>query len=118
GGQAVSGPASALGVGSHTIKAVYSGDNNFIASSAALAQTVSPAAASVLLMAGFPSAITAGAPGSLTVTVQDAYGNTVTSYRASIHFTSSDNRASLPADYTFTAGDNGVHTFSVVLATA
>src|SRR5205085_7986336 len=34
------------------------------------------------------------------------------------HFTSSDTQAVLPANYTFTAGDNGVHTFSATLKTA
>jgi hypothetical protein len=28
-----------------------------------------------------------------------------------VHFTSTDSRAGLPRDYTFTAGDNGVHTY-------
>ncbi|MGH7135538.1 MAG: hypothetical protein ACREHD_07345, partial [Pirellulales bacterium] len=42
----------------------------------------------------------------------DAYGNIVTGYVGTIHFTSSDSRAKLPANYTFTAGNNGVHTFT------
>ena len=49
---------------------------------------------------------------NLMITVQDAYGNVVTGYTGTIHFTSWDGRASLPADYTFTAADKGVHTFS------
>jgi hypothetical protein len=35
-----------------------------------------------------------------------------------MHFTSSDGQASLPANYTFTAADGGVHTFSATLKTA
>jgi hypothetical protein len=37
-----------------------------------------------------------------------------------VHFTSSDGASSLPADYTFVAGDNGVHVFNsgVALHTA
>jgi hypothetical protein len=53
-----------------------------------------------------------GVPFSVTVNVEDAYGNIVTGYVGTIHFTSSDSRATLPANYTFTAGDAGVHTFT------
>ena len=38
-------------------------------------------------------------------------GNTATGYTGTVHFTSSDAQAVLPADYTFMAGDAGVHTF-------
>jgi hypothetical protein len=67
----------------------------------------------------FPLTTTAGAPGSVTVTAQDANGNTAPGYTGRVHFTSSDVQAGLPADYTFTANDHGVHTFTnVVLKTA
>jgi hypothetical protein len=36
----------------------------------------------------------------------------VTGYTGTVRFTSSDNRASLPANYTFKAADKGVHTFA------
>jgi len=49
---------------------------------------------------------------SLTITIQDAYGNIVTGYTGTVHFTSTDNKATLPSNYTFTASDQGVHTFS------
>jgi hypothetical protein len=81
--------------------------------------TVNPAAASSFMVAGFPSPVTAGTAGTVTVTAKDPYGNTVPSYTGTVHFTSSDPQASLPADYTFVAGDNGMHSFSgVVLKTA
>jgi hypothetical protein len=57
----------------------------------------------------------AGAAHSVTVTAQDAYGNVATGYRGTIHFTSSDAKASLPANFTFTATDAGVHRFSYAL---
>src|SRR5206468_2072755 len=38
--------------------------------------TVQPAAATTLVLAGFPSPTTAGVAGSVTVTARDAYGNT------------------------------------------
>ena len=80
--------------------------------------TVTPATASTLGVTGFPSPITAGAAGGFTVTARDPYGNVATGYTGTIRFTSSDGKASLPADYTFTAADAGVHTFSATLRTA
>jgi adhesin/invasin len=49
---------------------------------------------------------------SLTITVQDAYGNVVTGYTGTIRFSSTDKTATLPANYTLLAADRGVHTFS------
>jgi hypothetical protein len=40
-----------------------------------------------------------------------------TGYTGTVHFTSSDLLATLPADYTFKATDAGRHQFSVTLAT-
>jgi hypothetical protein len=40
------------------------------------------------------------------------------SYRGTVHFTSTDAAATLPADYTFTAADAGRHTFSVAFGTS
>ena len=54
----------------------------------------------------------------LTVKAVDAFGNTVTGYTGTVHFSSTDTQADLPADYTFTAADAGVHTFTVGLKTA
>jgi hypothetical protein len=73
--------------------------------------TVTPAAASRLLLSA-PASVKAGAKFSLTVTVVDAYGNVVTDYRGTIRFGSSDSTATLPRNYTFTAADQGVHTFT------
>jgi hypothetical protein len=79
---------------------------------------VLPAAASSLVVSGFPSPTTAGVAQSFTVTARDRYGNTATSYRGIVHFTSGDGQAALPADYTFAAGDNGTHTLMAALKTA
>jgi hypothetical protein len=73
--------------------------------------TVKPAAASKFLLIA-PSGVTHGVAFSLTLTVLDAYGNVVTGYRGTVHFSSTDGTAVLPANYTFTAGDAGVHTFT------
>jgi hypothetical protein len=48
----------------------------------------------------------------------DAFGNTATGYTGTVHFTSSDPQAVLPANYTFSAANDGVHTFSATLKTA
>jgi ELWxxDGT repeat protein len=81
---------------------------------------VTASSTSMLLVSGFPSPSTAGTAGSVTVTAADAYGNKTTSYLGTVHFTSTDAQAVLPADYTFTSTDNGVHTFTngVTLKTA
>ena len=72
---------------------------------------VTPAAASQFVIAA-PSSVTAGVRFSLTITVEDAYGNVVTGYTGRIHFSSTDSGATLPANYTFAATDHGVHTFT------
>jgi hypothetical protein len=64
-----------------------------------------------LLVAVAPSVDTAGAPRSITVTARDLIGNTVTGYTGTVVLTSSDPQALLPSNYTFTAGDNGAHSF-------
>lgn len=61
--------------------------------------------------------LTAGEDISLTVRATDAYGNTVTNYRGKAKFTSTDTKATVPTDYSFTAADAGVHTFNVALKT-
>jgi len=82
------------------------------------ASTTVSVSASAFTVDGFPSTTTAGVAESFTVTAKDAFGNTVSGYTGTVHFTSSDGQAVLPADYTFIAADNGVHTFSATLKTA
>jgi subtilase family serine protease len=67
------------------------------------------------LVLSVPASSTAGSSFSLTVTAADANGKTVAGYRGTISFGSSDSTALVPANYTFTAADNGVHTFTVTL---
>jgi hypothetical protein len=77
--------------------------------------TVNPAAASkfVLSLAGGGDGIQSKVPFTLTVTVEDAYGNVVPTYTGTVHFSTNDSKkAVLPPDYTFTAADAGVHTFT------
>jgi streptogramin lyase len=114
--------------GTHTFNAILrtSGTQALTAtdtSSGALTGTqakivVNPADASTFLIQGFPLSPTAGLAGTVTVTARDPFENTATGYRGTVHFTSSDGSATLPGDYTFTAADNGAHTFSVTLRSA
>ena len=65
------------------------------------------------------SSETAGNTFSLTVSALNSAGAAVGSYTGTIHFSSSDVAAGLPANYTFTSADAGVHTFTgLVLKTA
>ena len=66
------------------------------------------------------SSTTAGATiSSVTVSAETSSGAVATGYLGTVHFTSSDGQAVLPANYTFVAGDSGVHTFTAtVLKTA
>ncbi len=79
--------------------------------------TVTPGPANHFVMTA-PTGGTAGTAFSVTVTALDANNNIATGYGGTVHFTSSDSTATLPSDYTFTAADRGVHTFSVTLKTA
>jgi hypothetical protein len=69
------------------------------------------------LAIGAPSSAAQGVSFSITLTPRDPFGTTVTSFRDTVHFTSTDKAAVLPADYTFTSADNGTHTFTVTLHT-
>jgi hypothetical protein len=53
----------------------------------------------------------AGTKHSVTVTALDAYGNVATGYAGTVDFATGDPQATVPANYTFTAADSGVHTF-------
>jgi FG-GAP-like repeat len=65
-----------------------------------------------------PSAATAGESFTITVTAKGSTGGTLTGYSGTVHFTSTDPAAVLPADYTFTTADGGTKTFTVTLQTA
>lgn len=101
--------------GSYLLRLTVS--DGLLSGSADVTVTVNPGPASMLTALGIANPITAGTAGSMTVTVRDASGNIATGYRGIVHFTSSDAGAVLPANYTFTAGDNGAHTFAVTLNT-
>ncbi len=61
-----------------------------------------------------PAAVTAGTPLTFTVTALDQFNNQAVTYAGTVHFTSTDSAASLPAD---SALAFGLGTFSVTLNT-
>ncbi|MBV8201048.1 MAG: hypothetical protein JOZ15_10545 [Acidobacteria bacterium] len=65
------------------------------------------------LLVSAPADAAAGSPFTVNVAALDAAGNVATNYSGTVHFTSSDGAAMLPADYTYTGngGDNGIHSF-------
>ena len=94
------------------VTAIAAGGYHSLAVSGAAAGVVSG-----LALSGLPNPYPGGTAEKITVTARDAFGNTVTGYRGTVHFTSSDPKAVLPANYTFTSADAGVHVFSVTLKT-
>jgi hypothetical protein len=68
-----------------------------------------------------PASVTAGSPFEVTVAAVDGNGNVVPAYSGTVSFSSTDPYPGvLPANYTFTSSDEGVHTFTggVALFTA
>jgi len=66
-----------------------------------------------------PTSVQGGSSFSVIVSAKNGSGATATGYAGTVHFTSTDAHATLPADYTFVPGtDAGSHTFTgVKLAT-
>src|SRR5207248_2217577 len=79
---------------------------------------VNAASAATLVVSGYPATTTAGVTNSFSVTVRDAFSNTATGYVGTVHFSSTDPSAALPANYTFTSGDAGVKNFAAALKTS
>jgi hypothetical protein len=82
--------------------------------------TSSTSTSDVLSVSNFPTTTTAGSPQTITVTALASSGSVDADYTGTIHFTSTDPKAVLPANYTFQPGDQGMHTFALgaVLDTA
>jgi streptogramin lyase len=108
--------------GSQTITATDLVDNTV--SGKAVVNVVPAPVYDLVVTTSFPNPDPAGTVGTVTVTAQDRYGNTVRSgpnqYAGKVNLVSADPKTSgLPAAYTFIAGDAGSHTFTnVILETA
>jgi hypothetical protein len=59
-----------------------------------------------------PATVTAGVPFPITVTVQDAYNNTVPTYTGTVHFMATNGAM---AQYTFQPADLGQRTFNIAV---
>ncbi len=64
-----------------------------------------------------PSSADSGVAFNFVVTAQDAYGNVITNYTGTVHFSSTDGSGILPADYSFQLSDSGSRIFSSTLIT-
>ena len=98
--------------GNYVLSAADSTDS--LSGFASTSFNVAPAAATHFALSA-PSAATAGAAFNFTVTALDQFGNTATGYTSTVHFTSSDGAATLPANATL---NKGIGTFSATLNTA
>jgi hypothetical protein len=94
-------------LGTYTLQAAAAGAS----SATSLPFIVVAGAATNLAVIVTPPAVQAGDSLSIVVTARDVSGAVDPSYRGTIRFTATDNQATLPPDYTFTAGDAGVHAF-------
>ncbi len=76
---------------------------------------VNPAAATQLVIIASPNPTTAGGAVAFTVTAEDQFGEIASAFAQTVHFSSSDAMAVVPADATLT---NGVGTFTAIFITA
>jgi hypothetical protein len=97
--------------GAQTLTATDSASSSITGTSASV--TVAPGAATQFAVSA-PATATHGSAFNFTVTALDQFDNTVTGYSGTVHFTSSDAAAVLPANSTLT---NGTRTFSATLNT-
>jgi sugar lactone lactonase YvrE len=72
-----------------------------------------------LVISGLPTSMAAGTSADVTVRAVDpTTGQVLTNFVGLVRLISTDPRATLPADYFFTASDKGVKTFTVTFRTA
>ena len=109
--------ATLVRAGSQTVTGSDSANGSI---SGSLTVQITPLAASSLTLVA-PANAVINQPFNITVTLKDRYGNVATGYRGTVYFTTSDLLAmqlgKMPADYAFTSGDAGTHTFSATLLT-
>jgi hypothetical protein len=69
-------------------------------------------------LTGLPGSVVVGVEQTVTVTVYDSSDNVVPGYTGTVVFTSTDDQAALPSNYTFTGTDAGVHSFKATFKTS
>jgi hypothetical protein len=80
--------------------------------------TVEPAVAASLNLTSVDDPVAVGQGTTFNVDARTTNGEAAISYRGTVHFTSTDAAATLPADYTYVAGDNASHQFPLTWGTA
>ncbi len=107
-----------LAAGAYTVYAVgYDPAGNTTTQTNTLTITVAAPVTTHFSVTTSANTITSDTLTNVTVQALDASNSVATNYVGTAHFTSSDSQAVLPANYTFVAGDHGVHTFTTVLKT-
>jgi hypothetical protein len=112
-------PATGVLSGSSTLAMTYTNLEIFATNAVGSATqtfnlTVNPAAASHFVIS-IPTGVSTGTPITVTATAEDSFGNVATDYSGTIHFSSSDPLASLPADAPLPGGSAS---FTVTFHTA
>ncbi len=80
---------------------------------------VTPVPPGKLVLTGLPATVKAGETVMVTVEAFDGLDRRDTGYTGTVRFTSTDGKATLPGEYTFSAAaDMGIKTFPVTLVTA
>ena len=102
--------------GSQTVSA-QTADGNVLRSVTFTVVAASAAPPTQLALSTSASVI-AGGVNSLLVYARDASGAATAALAGTVHFSSSDANAVLPADYLFTSSDRGQHSFSLQLLSA
>ncbi len=88
-------------------------DNNTDTYNGIVTTIATPGPFDHLEITGEPTSIMAGTPFDVTISAVDIYGNPKTDYAGTVHFSSNDNQAQLPSDYTYQPADQGSHVFSI-----
>jgi hypothetical protein len=114
------GPASLSDYQGQKVKlrVIFSQDASVVASQAWLDQLKVTSVRPYLWMNPLPTGIVTGTPTTVTVVARDRNGNVDPSFTGTVHFTSTDPAATLPANYQFTAGDAGTRAFPITFGSA
>jgi hypothetical protein len=98
--------------GQYSVSAVANG-----LAAATFTLTNTPLSAASIMLAAAGSTV-AGNPLSVTVSILTANATVDLSYIGTVHFTTTDPQAVLPADYSFVPADAGTHVFALTLKTS
>ncbi|MFH1598512.1 MAG: carboxypeptidase regulatory-like domain-containing protein [Patescibacteria group bacterium] len=104
--------AQTSSAGTYAVTAAASNMTTGAATTFEITSLVGPPVATHLKVEGITDPIEAGAFSQVIVTALDSNNQVVTNYTGTISFSSDCSNNFLPANYTFTSSDSGIHTFS------